>query len=63
MCPFFNNFRMENMVLGKVKDKMGSLFNIVLEQLKVEYRPGKSSWPGLYHGAMIILSHRRGVHF
>lgn len=54
---------MENMVLVKVKDKMGSLFNIVLKQLKVEYWLSNSSWPGLYNGAMIFLSHRRGVHF
>lgn len=37
-------FVMENVVLVKVKYRIGYLFNIVLKQLKVEYRPGKSSW-------------------
>lgn len=63
MCQFCNNVGMENMVLVKVKDKRGSLFNIVLKQLKVEYWFSNSSWPGLYNGTMIFLSHRRGVHF
>lgn len=56
MCQFCNNLGMENMVLVKVKDKTGFLFNIVLKQLKVEYWSGNSSWPGLYNGAMGYFS-------
>lgn len=51
MCPFFNNFGMENMVLAKVKCKMGSLFNIVLKPLKVEY------WPTNPHGRIVPWGH------